>query len=166
MKKTLPILIICVCLFACTKQESRFVPTQVTVKTNDELSIDKVFEFINSHNHRVECVKYGKYNSSLPADSLQYVLDYLNDKPYTQSRDSKVTGYLHYDTNLITIFPKLYKIKKKKHQEDWLQAMEILQLTGVGGNTIYFNVLPGMEEAWVDRFETYDFVEWAALNYY
>lgn len=154
------------------KQESEFVSTDVLVKTIAEYSIDKVFDFINSFDHEVENIKYGFYISSLPPDSLQYVLDYLNAKPYTHDGDMLyVTGYLHYQTNQITIFPKLFQIKNKEYQNDWLQSMQILQLTEktdeeVSGNIIFFHVPAGQEKKWVDKFKTYDFVEWAELNHY
>jgi len=78
---------------------------------------------------------------------------------------------LHYQTNQITVFPKLFQIKNKEHQSDWLQSMEILQLTensdnDVSGNIIFFHVPAGQEKEWVNKFKTYDFVEWAELNHY
>lgn len=165
--------------FSCEKninddienQDVKFVPTDVLVRTKGYFTIDKVFDFINSFDHDVESIKYGIYNSSLPSDSLQYVLDYLNAKPYTHDGDLwYVTGYLHYQTQQITIFPKLFQIKNKEYQADWLQSMQILQLTEktdgeCSGNTIYFHVPEGEEKEWVKKFEEYDFVEGAELNY-
>jgi hypothetical protein len=100
----------------------KFVPTDVSVKTKGYYTIDKVFDFINSFDHDVEYIKYGTYTSSLPSDSLQYVLDYLNAKPYTHSGVWHVTGYLHYQSQKITIFPKLFQIKNKEYQADWLKC--------------------------------------------
>lgn len=174
----MPLLILV--LFSCKKnsnddiekQEREFVPTDVLVKTAAGHSIDKVFDFINSLDHEVENIKCGYYNSSLSPDSLQYVLNYLNAKPYTNDGNMwYVSGYLHYQTNQITVFPKLFQIKNKEHQSDWLQSMEILQLTensdnDVSGNIIFFHVPAGQEKEWVNKFKTYDFVEWAELNHY
>ena len=148
-----------------------FVPTDVLVKTKGYYTIDKVFDFINLFDHEVEYIKYGIYNSKLPSDSLQYVLDFLNAKPYTNDGNAWfVTGYLHYQTQQITIFPKLFQINNKEYQIDWLQSMEILQLhqqtdTETSGNTILFHVPEGKEKEWVKKFMEYDFVEWAELNY-
>jgi len=97
----MPLLILV--LFSCKKnsnddiekQEREFVPTDVLVKTAAGHSIDKVFDFINSFDHEVENIKCGYYNSSLSPDSLQYVLDYLNAKPYTNDGNMwYVSGYL------------------------------------------------------------------------
>jgi hypothetical protein len=151
-----------------TNSEEKFVPTDVLVKTKGYYTIDKVFEFINLFDHDVESIKYGFYTSSLPLDSLQYILDYLNAKPYTHDGVRwHVTGYT---TDVITIFPKLFKMKNKEYQADWLQSMEILKLAEKtnmegSGNIIFFHVPVGKEKDWVEKFKKYDFVEWAELNY-
>lgn len=173
-------IILFISIFGCEKDtdndfdnsDEKYVSTDVLVKIKGYYTIDKVFNFINSFDHEVENIKYGFYNSSLHPDSLQYVLDYLNAKPYTHEGDMwYVSGYLHYQTNQITIFPKLFQIKNKEYQSDWVQSMQILQLTEktdeeVSGNIIFFHVPAGEEKVWVDKFKTYDFVEWAELNNY
>ena len=86
MKTLKYFLIICLFLLnSCEKNETgdsneKFVPTDVLVKTKGYYTIDKVFNFINSFDHNVEYIEDGIYTSSLPSDSLQYVLDYLNAK--------------------------------------------------------------------------------------
>jgi hypothetical protein len=62
--------------------EPRFEPTDVLVGIKTEYTIDKVFDLINQANLEVEYIEYSYYRSSLPSDSLQYVLDYLNTRPY------------------------------------------------------------------------------------
>jgi hypothetical protein len=166
-------------LISCKKEtnndnndlKEKYVSTDVLVKTKGYFTIDKVFDFINSFDHDVEYIDCGVFNSNLPSDSLQYVLDYLNAKTYTKSKDARfMTGYLHYQTQQITIFPKLYTIKNKSYQADWLQSMVILQLTEqtdkeTNGTLIFFHVPEGKEKEWVAKFKAYDFVEWAELNY-
>lgn len=148
----------------------KFVPTDVIIKTKGNFTIDKVFEFINGFDHDVEYIYNGIYNSKLPSDSLEYVLNYLNSKSYTNSSGWKVSGYLHYQTNRITIFPRLFEIKNKEYQQDWLESMDILKLiekidAETSGHIIYFHVPEGQEKEWVKKFKKYDFVEWAELNY-
>lgn len=153
------------------KFDLRFVPTDVIVKTKGYYTIDKVFEFINLFNHEVESIRCSAYTSTLPSDSLNYVLNYLNTKTYTHDGERwYVTGYLHYATQVITIFPKLFDIKNLDNQADWLQSMDFLNLREqtdkeVSGNTIYFHVPEGQEKEWVRKFEKYHFVEWVELNY-
>ena len=153
------------------KNEEKYVPTDVLVKIKGYYTIDKVFDFINSFDHDVENIHSQVYTSALPSDSLQYVLDYLNAKPYTNDGVRWfVNGYLHYQTQIITIFPRLFQIKNKDYQYDWLASMEILKLSEqtegeTSGCIIYFHVPEGKEKEWEKKFEEYDFVEWAELNY-
>ena len=162
-------------LIACEKDSNeeveKYVPTDVLVKIKGYYSIDKVFDFINTFDHNVENIHSQVYTSNLPSDSLQYVLDYLNNKPYTNDgNDWFVNGYLHYQTNIITIFPRLFNIQNTEYQKDWLESMEILELYEqtegeTSGCIIYFHVPTGKEKEWKQEFEEYEFVEWAELNY-
>lgn len=166
-------------LASCNKKnsdvrpEGRFVPTDVIVKTKSDFTVDKVFDFINTYDHDVELLYNGIYTSELPSDSLQYVLDYLNKKTYThENEDWPVSGYLHYKSQVITIFPRLIDMKDRSNQTDWLQSMKILRLkeviekNGIGGNMIHFHVPASEEKTWVAKFRKLSFVEWAELNYY
>jgi|SRR5688572_28642230 len=168
------ILILILSIVSCTdndlQPDYKFVPTDVIIKTKGYFTIDKVFEFINEFGHDVEYVHNGIYNSDLPSDSLEYVLNYINSKPYTNSDGWHASGYVHYLTNRITVFPRLFDIKNSGYQEDWLHTMDVLKLiektdAEVSGYVIYFHVPEGHEKEWVEKFKKYDFVEWAELNY-
>ena len=101
----------------------------VFVKTNRHFTIDKVFDFINSLELDVKLINYGIYISTMSSDNLQYILDNLNAKPYTSDGNAwKVSGYLHYSTNQITVFPRLYNMKNKDYQADWLKTMNDYEL--------------------------------------
>jgi hypothetical protein len=102
----------------------------------------------------------------MPPESLQYILDCLNVKPYTNDAAWKVTGYLHYLTNQIHIFLQLFDIMNREYQADWLESIIEFQLIELedNGYTIYFNVPEGTEKFWVAKFKEYEFVEWATLN--
>jgi len=175
MKKLIFILF-SIILLGCNKNSienpGEFAPTDVFVKIKGYYTIDKVFDFINTFDHDVENIHSQVYTSNLPSDSLQYVLDYLNDKPYTNDGNAWfVNGYLHHQTNVITIFPRLFNIKKREYQNDWLESMEILELNEqtegeTSGCIIYFHVPAGEEIEWKNRFEQYEFVEWVELNNY
>jgi hypothetical protein len=175
----LTLVILAFSLLSCEKDkvddsdttDEKFVPTDVLVKVKGYYTIDKVFDFINSFGHEVENIRSQTYTSDLPSDSLQYVLDYLNSKTYTNDGNTWfVTGYLHYQTNVITIFPKLFNIKNTSYQADWLESMDLLKLkedtvSETAGCVIFFHVPEGQEKDWVETFQGYDFVEWAELNH-
>lgn len=152
--------------------DDRYVPTDVFVKVKGYYTIDKVFDFINSFDHKVENIRSQTYTSDLPSDSLQYVLDYLNVKTYTNKENAWfVSGYLHNQTEMITIFPRLFDMENTAYQADWLESMDILKLnedtvSETAGSIIYFHVPEDDEKEWEKKFEEYEFVEWAALNYY
>lgn len=154
-----------------TEPEFEFAPRDVSVKVKGNFTIDQVFDFINSFDHEVKNIHSLVYTSTLPSDSLTYVLNYLNAKTYTNDGNAWfVNGYLRYDTKAITIFPKLFGMTDRSNQKDWLASMEKLSLsentTREGaGSVIFFQVPVGKEKEWERKFENYDFVEWAELNY-
>ncbi|WAC12495.1 hypothetical protein [Dyadobacter pollutisoli] len=150
--------------------EPRFEPTDVLVGIKTGYTIDKVFDLINQVNLEVDYIEYSYYRSSLPSDSLQYVLDYLNTRPYAHRPDWPVTGYLHYQTNVIHVFPKLFQANDENNQRDWLECIKVMKLKEITdsevGKMIYFHVPQGIEKKWVEKFQQMDLVEWAQLNYY
>jgi len=154
-----------------TEPEFEFAPRDVSVKVKGNFTIDQVFDFINSFDHEVKNIHSLVYTSTLPSDSLTYVLNYLNAKTYTNDGNAWfVNGYLRYDTKAITILPKLFGMTDRSNQKDWLASMEKLSLsentTREGaGSVIFFQVPVGKEKEWERKFENYDFVEWAELNY-
>jgi len=148
-----------------------YEPMHVSVKTKRYFTINEVFDFINSLDLGVEQIYSGVYVSTMSSDNLQYILDRLNEKPYTNNGNAwpRVTGYLHFLTNQITIFPYLFNMKNKAYQEDWLQSMEEYKLVEQfafdhSGYIIHFRVPEGMEKHWVTEFKKNEFVEWAELN--
>jgi len=76
----------------------------------------------------------------------------------------EVTGYIGVGSSVIRIFPKLYK-KNREYQNDWLETVNALKLHKKSGCIIYFHVPAGKETEWKEKFERYEFVEWAELNY-
>ena len=134
------------------------------VKTKD-FTIDKVFEFINSLDFDVDYIYNGSYVSTMSPDNLQYILDSLNAKPYTNRGAWRVTGYLHYSTNQITIFPRLFGMKNKDYQADWLKSMKDYKLVERLGHIIVFKIPENPENKGVPKFEEYEFVEWVQLNH-
>lgn len=149
-----------------TDNRLTYEPTDVIVKTKSLFSIEKVFDFINSFQYEVEYLDGCVYRSSLPPDSLSYVLNYLNAKTYTKSNGWCVTGYLHYQTKIITIFPRLFWIKNKAYQSDWINSMNTLKLSNNSNNSyeIFFHVPFGEELEWAKRFACSDSIDWAEVN--
>ncbi|GHT54024.1 hypothetical protein FACS189451_08320 [Bacteroidia bacterium] len=150
----------------------QFEPETVIVQTKGYYIIDSVFAWINRLGFDVTEIQCEAYQSKLPPDSLQYVLNKLNEKPYTHQDGWKITGYLHYQTQEITIFPYLFNMQNKEYQADWLSTMidyQLVETIGSGlydGTIIHFKVPEGTEPDWVEKFLSLDFVQWAETNNY
>jgi hypothetical protein len=130
--------------------------------------MDKIFDFINLFDFPVDEIS-GNFVSTMPPNNLQLILDRLNEKAYTHRNDSwLVTGYLHYQTQQITIFPNLQNMHLAENQADWLQIMQDYQLFEYSGETggyvITLHVPENTEKEWVEAFKEYDFIQWAELN--
>jgi len=152
-------------------KSQEFVPGEVIVGIKSGTNINEVFDFINQFDNNVDNLNSLTFTSNLPADSLQYVLDNLNQKTYTNDGVRwSVTGYLHYQTNQITIFPRLFEIDNREYQTDWLSSMKELELSEkhnieLNSGIILFNVPIGREMEWENQFEKSMLVDWAQLNY-
>ncbi|MEP6262842.1 MAG: hypothetical protein ABJ092_14795 [Gillisia sp.] len=148
-----------------------FVQGEVIVGIKSGTDINRVFDFINQFDHKVKNIRSLTFTSDLPSDSLQYVIRTLNEKTYTNDGINWfVTGYLHYQTNQITIFPKLFDMDNVDFQNDWLISMEEFDLktkhyNNLNAGIIHFYVPKGSELEWENRFKNSDIVEWAELNY-
>ncbi|MFD0762282.1 hypothetical protein ACFQZW_09330 [Lutibacter aestuarii] len=163
-------------MFSCSSDDSEpdtreFVPGEVSVGIKSGTNINDLFEFINLFDHQVDNVNSLTFTSNLQSDNLQYVLDFLNDKTYTNDGVNWfVTGYLHYQTNEITIFPRLFGMENIAYQTDWLNSMNELELnekhnSELNSGIIRFYVPVGQEIEWRNQFTSYDIVDWAELNY-
>jgi len=177
MKNTLLLLSFIVMLASCSSDDNpkaehrEFRPEDVLVGIKSGTNIYTIFDFINQFDHKVENLGSITFTSDLPSDRLQYVLDVLNEKAYTNNgTDWFVTGYLNYQTNQITIFPRLFGIENLEYQTDWLASMQDLKLKmkhipEVGSGVIHFKVPIGSELEWKYQFETDYIVDWVELNY-
>ena len=141
-------------------------PRNVQVKMKNYVTIQEVFDFINSFSHEVRQIHNPCYLSTMSSDSLQYILDCLKAKPYTNGGIPNVYGYFNNSTNRIHISLELFDMMNKDYQADWLKSMIEFQLYEPEnkGYIIHFNVPEGTEKFWVAKFMEYEFVEWAELN--
>ena len=156
------------------KQNSIHVGTKLT-------KIDEVFSFINSLDLDVNEIQHGTYISSFPADStnLKFIRNNLIAKPYTN--EVWVTGQLNWYLPGITFFVRLYDMKMKEYQEDWIKTMgeyklikydypdyEESEIDGIiygRGDVIVFLIPEGTGKQWEKKFREYSFVRWAEMSY-
>jgi len=176
LKEIIISLLLITILSSCNKNDAvldtqEFVPGEVSVGIKSGTSIKEIFKFINRFNHKVDNINSLSFTSDLPSDSLQFVLDFLNKKEYTNDgKNWFVTGYLNYKTKQIHISPRLFDMDNLDYQNDWITSMQKLKLSKdhnieLNSGIIYFNVPIGLELGWKNIFKTYRIVDWAELNY-
>jgi hypothetical protein len=164
-------------LWSCSNDDAQtntqeFEAGEVFVGIKSGTDLNELFEFINLFDHQVDHVSSLVFTSNLASDQLQFVLDTLNDKSYTNDGEVWfVTGYLQHQTNEITIFPRLFGMENSEYQDDWLNAMNELELSQKhhsesSSGIIQFYVPEGQEMQWKNHFSNYDIVDWAQLNYF
>jgi hypothetical protein len=138
-----------------------FTPREVVVRINSDITINEVFEFINSFEHDVPYLDK-TYGSSMPTDSMQHILNNLKTKPYI-----KIGSWNN--VYQIAIWITLSDMKNKEYQADWLETMSNYKLVEYNFSyhlyNICFQVPEGKEKEWKAKFEMSDLVNWADLNY-
>ena len=152
--------------FAQIEGFSHIKQDRVFVATNG-ITINRVFDLINSLSIDALLISNGVLVSTLPPDRLQDILESLNSRPYTSNENTwkRTSGYVHALTGQITIFPALFHMNNKDYQADWLKAMVNYQLNDNTGYIITFQIPEGTGKEWETKFEQYDFVSWAERSY-
>ena len=186
MKRFIGLMSLLTLLYACTEspapveeeelieeEEYDFVPGRVLVGIKAGVDMESMFALINDYEQKVLEMNSMVYWSDLPADSLEYVLDYINDKSYTNDGEFwYTTGYINAITGTLTVFPKFWDIHNKTYQADWLATVTTLKLRmavfndqDLSSGVMYIEVPEGEEKAFRDRFLEEDIVKWAHLDY-
>ena len=166
--KILFLLLIVFFFINCSKEDNLdFEPTDVLVRIKPEYSIKESFSFINKFNHTVEYVGLQSFISDMPADSLNYARNYINEKPYIDLENWPVYGFVV--DNHYKVSPRLFGMHNLKYQNDWLETMQILKLNDIlddtsRGRWIFFHVPEGEELYWKKKFLEYSIVDHVELN--
>jgi len=101
-------------------------------------------------------------------DSMQYILDLLETKSYTSGKAGECSALGTLIENKISISLSLYNMHNKESQTDWLKFMEDFNFVDCNerGFMLFFLVPEGQEKEWVLKFQDYEYVELADLEYY
>ncbi|WP_157530348.1 hypothetical protein [Hymenobacter norwichensis] len=149
--------------------DGTYVARDVLVGMREASTLPQTFQLFNSNAFVIKSVMGPLYISSLPADSIDYVVRELNRKAYINSgawkavKDGNV--YLHYQTRALTVIPRLLDMTVA-NQQDWAATVQRLQLqeqpTMV--KSCYLNVPLCSEKYWVSQLQPNPLVKWAQLN--
>jgi hypothetical protein len=147
-----------------------YSPGSVLVTAKKHYPIDSVFKFINSFNHRVHSINRPTHVSGISLDSLNYVLDNLQSKPYINEHSAYLNKRVTEMKNKMALAIRLSNMNNTSFQTDWLKTKNELKLSvdtaaSISGFMIEFIVPVGEEEEWVHKFSEYDIVDHATLNW-
>lgn len=153
------------------ERDREFVPGDLSIGIVDSVTIKEAWELVNSFELKITDAWGHKYLSNLPNDSIDYIINYLNKKPYINDGRWKAVKngnvYIDRNFNKISVSCRLTDVLPEI-QEDWLKVVEVLRLYEVPTNTkvFYLNVPIGYELLWKDTFENERIIRWASPNYY
>jgi hypothetical protein len=181
MKNPLSLPTVCVVLGLASCQKATVEPEipicppidcsagDVLVGMREATTLPQMFQLFNSNAFTIKSVMGPVYISSLPADSIDYIVRELNRKTYINSGAWKAVKngnvYLHYQTRALTVIPRLLDMTVA-NQQDWAATVQRLQLqeqpTMV--KSCYLNVPLCSEKYWVSQMQPNPLVKWAQLN--
>lgn len=117
------------------------------------------FAFVNDNHLGIEVMIANQYESSLPTDSIDFVINYLNSKNYIT-----LTGWKAYKGGTVRLVDQAKVVvymcplwgMTETNQRDWFETMSVLKLSDEGslmGATL--NVPVGEEQKWILIMELY-----------
>jgi len=161
-------------LYSCDKEQNIITDKEfekgtllVGIKNNYEMQ--KIFELFNSNNLNIKQINGHIYNSTLPSDSIDFVINELNKKSYINNGTWKAVKnssvYLHYNTMIITICCSLFNMNEK-NQNDWIETTKELKLVEVSANkSLNIEVPIGKEMYWLEVLKPNPYIRWVDLNW-
>ena len=147
--------------------DREFVPGDVIIGIKSTTSINSVFDLMNEREVTIDQMS-GFFNySTLPNDSLDYIINELKDKIYLNKRGfSGGSAFIHAIENRIIVTEFFFEMNMEA-QQDWLTTMNILKLNDLGNDTknLLIKVTPGTEKYWMQLFKIHPYVTWVELNH-
>lgn len=161
-------------LFSCAKEQvdpvgdKLFAPGDVIVIIHPDVATKDVFALMNQNGVTIETLSGFFYFSSLPNDSLSFVIDELTNKAYLNGHGfTGGSAFVSKADFRITVIEFFFNMDITA-QNDWLKTMDVLKLQPLQNTNrvVYVKVMPGTETLWVERFEEHPYVKAADLNWY
>lgn len=147
--------------------ERDFVPGDIAIGIKSTTPISTVFDLMNEKGVFIEQMS-GFFNySTLPNDSLNYIISILKSKSYTDRWGGDGgSAFISAVDNRIIVTEFFFNMVPDA-QQDWLLTMDLLLLKDLGNDTknLLINVTPGTERYWMNVFKKHPYVTWVELNY-
>ncbi len=171
MKNNILLIFILVTFFSSCKKNDiefcdRYVEGEVIIGTKEDVKFEDALLLINMNFLDIISCFGPLYESSFPADSLEYVISVLKSKPYMNKNGWAGGAYLHYQTNKIICINQMMDLDIAS-QQDWHRTVQQLKLCQKDNVTSFLlNVKNGKEKRWVRYFKSNFIIKWAELNCY
>jgi hypothetical protein len=173
LKTILQTTILTLFIIACNDDDNlpvddrEFVRGDLIVGIKSTTSISSVFDLMNEKGATIDQMN-GFFNySTLPIDSLDYIIKELKDKTYLNKRGfNGGSAFIHEPENRIIVTELFFEMDIEA-QQDWLTTMNILKLNDLGNDTknLVIKVTPGTEKYWIRLLKIHPNVTWVELNY-
>ena len=176
MKNTILIILIFATI-SCMKDKEdstkfsneKFVSGDLLIGVSNNAELKTVFDTLNSLDLRISEMNGFFYNANLPSDSVNYLIKFLNQKPYinTGTGWSATTSSVYYyqPESAIRVISSEFNMTAF-YQTDFLSTIENLNFVERFGDTKYMllNVPIGTEKYWLNELKKYQFIKWTELN--
>ncbi len=174
-------LILCISFVTCTftgcKKEphisndtnEKYAPGDLLIGINNNAALQVVFDSLNFFNLKIEVMHGFYYNCNLPKDSINSLINLLNQKAYINASAgwsaNSHSVYFYPSENTIRITCSYFNMTST-HQTDFINTIISLNLVDRMYNAKYFHLkVPiGSEKYWMNELKKYSFVKWTALN--
>ncbi|MBS0425617.1 MAG: hypothetical protein JSR71_14710 [Proteobacteria bacterium] len=172
MKKIASFLVSLIFLISCSKITSDtnnncsdYVKGDVIVGIKNTAPIEDVFSLFNKLDLKIDEMSGFFYASPYPHDSLTSLINYLNTKPYINTRNFSASAYVHYQTGIINVTALFFDMTIE-NQQDWISSKKSFNLVDTKGDTknILIKVASGQENYWLKALKNYNIVTWTELN--
>jgi hypothetical protein len=142
------------------------VPGEIIVGIQSGITAEELFIRVNPYHLIIDQMNGFFYTTDIPADSVDYLNNFLDTKPYILTRQFGAQVWPHYETNILHNTTILFDMTLT-NQADFLQTMENLRMADEHSTTknILLKVPVGREVYWRDKFAGFSWVTWSDLNY-
>jgi len=118
--------------YFCSTDSDTLVPLvsdKLTITIRESVTLIEAFDMLEERSLKIERIFGIHYVSTLPTDSIPYIIDIMNHKPYTRGTSGNV--FISYHTHELTVLPTFTGGMDKDILKDWLVVVELLKLTEV-----------------------------------
>lgn len=161
--------------FSCKKEsngiatDGDYVKGEILIGIDSSLQLEQIFTTVNAQSLSIEQATGFIYTTTIPKDSILYIVSILNSRPYIDINTTAFSGsvWAHYRTEIVHVSTTYWDMGLS-NQQDFIQTKNLLRMTDKLSpyKNMRLKVPQGQEEYWINKFKTFSWVTWAELNWY